>query len=284
MEASLVQSLFIQPRNSINDRRIAKIDQTSLSTGSDGILYKMLDPLDWNKYKVLSNNEIHEENNKCQNIVDNINLFQGKTKYSKNYHQQAKFFSPSFGTASKSKKIERRNWDQDLNNISTNNMKDNKHQLKSSLEATNTIQQLIRNNYNDNNLPIITNNLSLNTEEDAMETLKLKYEQNLHVVESLYNEKTEMEEKLKLLEYKFNHIQNNNLEDDIIDSDNDDNDSNLILPTYDEIIGESILNRNTTIKSIHSNIKLKNRYSMSAGYVRQPYDHLIEDTERYLIC
>ena len=56
-----LQGMVLKPRASTMDPRIAKTGELKRSKGDDGKLYMMLDKKDWNRFHVLSDQEVEEE-------------------------------------------------------------------------------------------------------------------------------------------------------------------------------------------------------------------------------
>lgn len=200
--------------------QVAKTDETSLAVGSDGILYKMVEQREWGKYRTLTDSEIREELNKSREIKENMYTLNGKLKSNK-YGQSSskiKLVAPQFGTQSRSRKIEKRNWEQDLNTLK--NSGENASMLKTNSDYHKTMATLVNNQQlNDGSLKETVEPLrrppaqfrpesgGLNVTQSAedrihaaINIMKDKYEQNLHVVEQLFDEKKYMERKIQLLE------------------------------------------------------------------------------------
>eukprot|EP00601_Ochromonadales_sp_CCMP2298_P033065 CAMPEP_0173371366 /NCGR_PEP_ID=MMETSP1144-20121109/27243_1 /TAXON_ID=483371 /ORGANISM="non described non described, Strain CCMP2298" /LENGTH=85 /DNA_ID=CAMNT_0014323103 /DNA_START=63 /DNA_END=316 /DNA_ORIENTATION=+ len=74
-----LQGMFGNPRDG-PDPRVAKTDTTTLSRGQDGILYKMAESRDWDKYRTLSEAEIRSELGKSRQIKEDMYTLQGKIK------------------------------------------------------------------------------------------------------------------------------------------------------------------------------------------------------------
>mmetsp|Transcript_21479 Transcript_21479/g.35966 ORF Transcript_21479/g.35966 Transcript_21479/m.35966 type:complete len:919 (+) Transcript_21479:47-2803(+) len=231
-----LQGLFIQPRKG-QDPRVAKVDETYLSRGNDGILYRMLDREDWNKYRTLSDAEMKEELNRSREIKENMYTLTGKFKDGKYKERKpagsgVKMVAPQFGTQSRSRKIERRNWEQDLNTMA--NADGVPGGLRSSSDHHGTMATLVQNSqskaiederagrsaqraeYQEYTSPVGSplrfqaNTGGLNKAQgaearihSAVEAMKDKYEQNLRVVETLFDEKRYMERKIDLLEARL---------------------------------------------------------------------------------
>eukprot|EP00598_Pedospumella_elongata_P001269 CAMPEP_0184969002 /NCGR_PEP_ID=MMETSP1098-20130426/1892_1 /TAXON_ID=89044 /ORGANISM="Spumella elongata, Strain CCAP 955/1" /LENGTH=852 /DNA_ID=CAMNT_0027490715 /DNA_START=65 /DNA_END=2623 /DNA_ORIENTATION=+ len=232
-----VQSMFIQPRAG-KDPRIAKTDDSHLGVGSDGILYKMLDQRDWDKFRTMTDRELQGERDKSREIKENMNILTGKLKngkYSGSLSKSGiKLVAPQFGTQSRTKKIERKNWEADLKTMQSGG--DLGKSLRTDADFLGTMQTLARNeqlNHSDRyeeeydreespppqRFRNADGGLNVSQSADdriqaAIHTMKNKYEQNLHVVEQLFDEKKYMERKIELLEEKLRGSTSGRLYDD----------------------------------------------------------------------
>ena len=63
-----LQGMVLKPRANTIDPRIAKTGELKRSKGDDGKLYMMLDKKDWNRYHVLSDQEVEEEHRRSIEI------------------------------------------------------------------------------------------------------------------------------------------------------------------------------------------------------------------------
>lgn len=206
--------------------QIAKTDLTRLSEGGDGILYKMLDPRDQEKYRIIDEEEQQAELTKSRIIKEGMYLMSGKLKdgaYVKEKAKGLRFVPPQFGTANHKNQIDKKAWETDLKNTLQGGTGTQFLRTKSA-KYQQTILQLAQNtqDYRDathDDNEVETRQRSPTSE---LELVKGKYEQNLHVVEKLYKEKLAMEKKIKAL-------QNN---EPYSDNDEDDDDE---LPTMSEI-------------------------------------------------
>lgn len=217
-------------KTSLTMLQIAKTDATSLGVGSDGILYKMLDHKDWDKFRTLSDRELQEEIHKSREIKENMSTLNGKLKNGKYGTSLSKsgikLVAPQFGTQSRSKKIEKKNWEADVQTMQSGGV----HVLGSSLRTghdyKDTMQTLARNEqlnhserYDEDEREFEEEprparfrpadggfNVSQSADDriqSAISAMKNKYEQNLTVVEKLFDEKKYMERKIELLEEKL---------------------------------------------------------------------------------
>lgn len=210
--------------------QIAKTDATSLGVGSDGILYKMLDHKDWDKFRTLSDRELQEELHKSREIKENMSTMNGKLKNGKYGTSKSKsgikLVAPQFGTQSRTKKIERKNWEADLQTMQSGGVHVLGSSLRTGRDFQDTMQTLARNEqlnhseryeedereYDEEPQPARFRpadggfNVSQSADEriqSAINAMKNKYEQNLTVVEKLFDEKKYMERKIELLEEKL---------------------------------------------------------------------------------
>ena len=193
--------------------------------GSDGKLYKMLDQRDWSKYRTLSDAELQEEMNKSREIKENMYTLNGKLKdgkYSSNSKSGIKLVAPQFGTQSRTRKVEKRRWDKELHTMTAG-----EHMAHSDLAESDhyeTMATLVRNQGVDADrdwdrtdsteragpaaFKAASGGLDVSQSADdrihaAINAMKSKYEQNLHVVEKLFDEKKYMERKIELLERRL---------------------------------------------------------------------------------
>jgi len=218
------QSFVTQPRRcSSVDPRIPKVDETALSRGDDGVLYKLLDRSDWDKYRVLGDREQREEWTRSTEIKDNINTLSGHLKNGKYIKPAArdegrtKFVAPMLGVSSRSTKVETRRWEagvRKLRSSSPNNIPSNE-----VVVINHTLNRLAQNSSSSSTAADTVNHHvaqqgvggaqpQQKTEVDSSITraaavLKLKYEQNLVAVEKLFDEKVVMERKIRLLEERL---------------------------------------------------------------------------------
>jgi hypothetical protein len=183
-------------------------------------LYKMSDRKDWEKYRTLSDADIQEELNKSREIKENMYTMSGvlkNGKYGSKGSSRIKLVAPQLGTQSRARKIENKNWEADLKAMTSGGDSSN---MRTSSEFHNTMRNLV-----DNSGPAVPEpkvvsrpsppqfrrptggfDVSQSAEDRiaaAVETMKQKYEQNLHVVEKLFDEKQLMDRKIKLLERRL---------------------------------------------------------------------------------
>lgn len=202
---------------------MAKTDDTFLEVGSDGKLYKMLERRDWEKYRTLTDNELRDELNKSREIKENMYTLNGKLKNNKYGHSgsKLKLVAPQFGTQSRSRKIENRHWEEDLNTLK--NSSENAGLLKTNSDYHTTMATLVQNQklndgtWKESQASVRSStlqfqpqsgglNVTQNAEDRihaAINIMKDKYEQNLHIVEQLFDEKKYMERKIQLLEERL---------------------------------------------------------------------------------
>jgi hypothetical protein len=175
---------------------------------------------DWEKYRTLSDAEMRDELSKSVEIKENMYMLNGKLSKGKYLHGSRssgiKLVAPQFGTQSHSRKKEIRQWEQDLHHMTSGG---------TGIPGATTSQ------YHDTMATLIRNQVGVDTSkipredtrysfraadggegvaqssEDrihaAVSTMKQKYEQNLHVVEQLFDEKKYMERKIQLLERRL---------------------------------------------------------------------------------
>lgn len=216
------QSFVTQPRRcSSVDPRIAKVDETALSRGDDGVLYKLLDRSDWDKYRVLGDREQKEEWTRSTEIKDSINTLSGHLKNGKYIKPAArdegrtKFVAPMLGVPSRSRKVETRRWEEGVRQQRPSSPS---HLPTNEVVVINhTLHRLAQNNKSSIAADTADHHVAQQgvgvqpqqkTEVDSSITraaavLKLKYEQNLVAVEKLFDEKVVMERKIRLLEERL---------------------------------------------------------------------------------
>lgn len=205
-----LQTFNVAPRDDHNPRR-ARLDDSRLSTGRDGVLYKMADRRDWEKYRTLSGPELDAEMRRSQEVKQNLMTFSGQTTYSGAHRKQLKdgfrMVAPQFGTNTRDRRIETRKWDKELSRasqgMSTQGM-DSKFRS--------TLSQLQENT---ENLPTqdVVEEFEYVVDPKVMSgqdkvtqvfgVIKQKYEQNLHVIDQLYDERLSLEQYAKSLEQKL---------------------------------------------------------------------------------
>lgn len=217
------QSFVTQPRRcSSVDPRIAKVDETALSRGDDGVLYKLLDRSDWDKYRMLGDREQREEWTRSTEIKDSINTLSGHLKNGKYIKPTArdegrtKFVAPMLGVPSRSRKVETRRWEAGVRQLrpsSPNNMPSNE-----VVVINHTLNRLAQNSSSSSTAAdtvdhhVVQQGVGAQPQQKAevdssitraAAVLKLKYEQNLVAVEKLFDEKVVMERKIRLLEERL---------------------------------------------------------------------------------
>lgn len=106
-----------------------------------------------------------------------LNMMSGKDSSRRHatHSKSATYVPPKLGTTSKSKKIEKRAWEQEMGLTQT------APPAIETSSASSHDQQLL----------------------EAITTLQHKYEENLQVIEQLYKEKKDMAKKVEILEYKL---------------------------------------------------------------------------------
>ncbi|KAJ1437439.1 hypothetical protein B484DRAFT_392773, partial [Ochromonadaceae sp. CCMP2298] len=96
---------------------VAKTDTTTLSRGQDGILYKMAESRDWDKYRTLSEAEIRSELGKSRQIKEDMYTLQGKIKGGRMVRPGSsglKVGAPNMGSQSRTRKIQSKAWERDI--------------------------------------------------------------------------------------------------------------------------------------------------------------------------
>lgn len=178
-----------------------------MSMGADGKYYKLLDSRDWSRYQVLSDEEVKEEIRRSTQTKENMMTLTGKFKDG-HYKEKTgiKFLPPQMGTASKSRKIEKKAWEKDMLAASTNQM-GTKRMNDPDSEYAQTIRALQANTEVEDDGHIEPQTFEFDPRDGpedrvgrAFNVIQKKYEQNLHVVERLYEEKMSLEEYARHLE------------------------------------------------------------------------------------
>lgn len=188
--------------------------------GSDGKLYKILDHKEWGKYRTTTEQEESDELLKSKEIKENIYMLSGKTnngRYSSSRGSGGvKVVAPQFGTQSRTRKLERREWDREMDCLVTHGVvvgKSRYHDTMTALvenQRRSTPRSVSLSQPTELPTSFCPANGGLRASQDseeriaaAVRTMKDKYEQNLHVVEQLFDEKRVMERKLQLLEERL---------------------------------------------------------------------------------
>ncbi|RYH16689.1 hypothetical protein EON65_29655 [archaeon] len=196
-----------------------KLDETRLSMGNDGVLYKMLDPEDWSKYQILSDAELKTEAMRSQEVKQNLLTISGKTAYG-GTHRHAmrsgfiKLVAPQVGTASASRRKENKQWTKDLvkatAGYSTQNM-DEKHRATMTLLQQNSElpQEEVKGDFEF----VVDNALQGDKISKVFRVIKQKYEQNLHVIDKLYDERLSLEQYARSLEEKLVEVTGRDLDE-----------------------------------------------------------------------
>jgi hypothetical protein len=180
-----------------------------LSVGGDGVLYKMLDSRDWNRYHVLSEEEMQNEVRRSREVKENMYTMMGKLKngqYTSRSKPGPKFMPPQLGTASRTKKIDQRAWEKDLTLAMSGEATTRGHSNSSYNKTIASLIDNTRENEDDEEdtppSPVYDYSQSVGPDKvtKAFHVIKTKYEQNLHVVDKLYHEKMSLEEYTNALE------------------------------------------------------------------------------------
>lgn len=186
--------------------------------GGDGILYRLVDQRDYQKYRTLSDEQIAEEMRRSNLVKENMYTLKGQLKdgkYTSKSKSGTRFVAPQFGTASRKNKIAKRTWDQTVAS-STGKSAANPN-FSASAEQNATIQKLLSNTsieheeYAEQEKPTFRPprggfDVSQSTGDRlgaAVNTMKIKYEQNLDVVEKLFEEKQQMSNYIQTLEQQL---------------------------------------------------------------------------------
>eukprot|EP01031_Cornospumella_fuschlensis_P029760 gene29760-35935_t len=212
------QTYITLPRDGHNPKQ-PKLDETRLSMGHDGVLYKMLEPEDWSKYQILSDAELKLEARRSQEVKQNLLTISGKSAYG-GTHRHAmksgfiKLVAPQVGTSSASKRKEAKQWTKDLAKatagFSTQNM-DEKHRATMTLLQQNSDlpQEEVKEDFEF----VVDNAPQGDKVSKVFRVIKQKYEQNLHVIDKLYDERMSLEQYARSLEEKLVEVTGKDLEE-----------------------------------------------------------------------
>ena len=191
--------------------QFAKTDHSRIKVGSDGIVYKMVDSREWDRYQIMTDEAVANEARRSREVKENMLLLSGKLKHGEHHIRSpkrgigTKFVPPQLGTTSRTRKIEQKAWHNELQTAMLHG-KTNPPSGRTSFNQT--ISSLVENavyNHEQEELPEspifdYTTNIQQDKVSKAFNVIKQKYEQNLHVVEKLYSEKTSLEDYTQTLE------------------------------------------------------------------------------------
>jgi hypothetical protein len=240
-----LQSLITTPRESPHNARVPKIEDTIRTIGEDGKLYRLLEEKDHAKYKLSTDAQIRDDEYTTREIKEIYSP--SKSKYNRGIALNA----PQFGTASRSKKIEAKAWENELKSSQCIDIDidiDGNNNIKSldrkSLDRREIQSQLLENTINNNNNNEDDYQAIIEEDEEeenknitiaqadtsqlmsVIELMKENYEKNLNVIDKLYIDKINAEKKVKVLENKLDRTRlgldskkNHNNDDDNNDDD-----------------------------------------------------------------
>jgi hypothetical protein len=83
------------------------------SVGNDGVLYTLVDRDDAFKFKILSDDELREENRRSQEMAATLQLSQTRPRSASSARGMT-VTVPKLGTPSRNKKLEQRVWDKEV--------------------------------------------------------------------------------------------------------------------------------------------------------------------------
>ena len=151
--------------------------------GIDGKLYMMGDGNDYEKYKTLSEEEMAEGDRMNLQMAESLNITGGKLDAQGEYRTKnpTSFVPPQLGTSSKGRKKEKNAWDKKTEEPRVEEPGDTD---AASGRELNT-------------------DLRLSSDErlmSAVATMQEKYTENLSVIEQLFSEKRQMEERMAAME------------------------------------------------------------------------------------
>lgn len=190
-----LQYLIVQPRS--GNTRIPKVDSSTRTIGSDGKLYKLVDEADQYKYKIMSEDDILLETRTSKEMAASINAGR-KPLAARNQSGGSPRSprSPRTGRISKEKRIQQNAWKKKVEaealvvdkSLST---------PKPPTKSTSPVKP-----------PPADENTMPSSVVNALSVLQSKYEKNLEVIDLLFQEKKQMEEKVKILETKLSESTN----------------------------------------------------------------------------
>lgn len=151
-------------------------NDTQRHKGSDGKLYHQYNGDEDVNYRTVNENDNLLDSMRSMEMGRTLNMMAGKGD-SRGHGQSksATYVPPKLGTTSKSKKIERKAWEQEMGLTQT-------APPASEMNTSSSHDQQLM---------------------EAIATLQHKYEENLQVIEQLYLEKKQMAKKVEILEYKL---------------------------------------------------------------------------------
>ena len=213
-----MQSLVIQPRS--GHTRVAKTDTSQRTIGGDGKLYKLVDSSDEHKFRIMSEEDMLLEARKAQDIAATI---RSTKKVIKNGTRQVKRATQS---PNKEQRIENKKWRQTVDSIKQAPVvSPASSPTKPIVKVHEPIAKVVSMDE-----PAVVPDALLK----AMTLLQTKYEKNLEVIDILFQEKKQMEEKVSRLESKL--VENSSKFENSIGlvSVRNSTDSNFILPKSSE--------------------------------------------------
>jgi hypothetical protein len=190
-------------------KQTAKTDDSHLTVGKDGKLYRFEDKKDWERYRVLTDEQLEEELHHSQEIRKNMLTISGKMKdgkvVSKKKSGSVLSSTPMFGITTKATRKDQKAWERELATaaITGKASNGNHSDVIKELLANTTKQQLEEEEDEDEEEEEEEDqddDYQASNEQKAFQVIQKKYEQNLNVVETLYHEKINLEEYTKLLE------------------------------------------------------------------------------------
>lgn len=191
------QSMVVQPRSSAS--RIAKVDESQRTIGSDGKLYKLVDSKDAYKYKVMSEDDMILE--ACRTQEYSRTIASGR-KTSTNR------IPPKRATQglNKSQRIENKRYNEKIGSNASVSRGENAHpNMTMSITGSGALRPTYAANDSQSHMGGVGDSMDSIPEGmlRSMALLQSKYEKNLEVIDILFNEKKKMEQKVALLESKM---------------------------------------------------------------------------------
>lgn len=206
----------------------------------------MEDRRNWGKYHTLTEEEIQEEIRRSQEVRKNMLTMTGKMKNGKivnKSHRSVTATTPQFGVTTKSRRIEQRAWEKEMNTAALTG------KTVGDSRFGDTMDQLLANTHpqqeeeeEEESSPIYNYedvDQRGSIEQKAFSVIQKKYEQNLTVVEKLYQEKLSLEDYTKTLERQLEALTGKKIEDSPIKAHREELFPSLgdqdLPPSYEEL-------------------------------------------------
>ena len=214
MQNHILQTFVTLPRKSGFDPRVAKTGEAQRSLGGDGKLYMMLDQHDQKRFHILSEDELEDEKRRSIEIKDALIKSVGRSR-----PNSASSSSSSSGAASRysTTKLSQSPAPSPVKSSQHSPSSSSRYPVASattraSAAAATTTTTVDHPRTRSSVKPSIgiaeteTSQTDPTTTTPAgLDTLKTQYEQNLNVIDQLYKDKTQLEHRVKSLEFQREH-------------------------------------------------------------------------------